>query len=241
MLTFACFIFLGLYHVYVTNPPAFNTLKMTAIFTLLQAQLLIEHVVTEGKKAFNYCNKYYQNNIVIREKIFSNKHILECNAIYYNLKDSKITKIPFKFSKSIIDDGTIIPNDGIIITEIKFDTLETVRLTGEYKTQYSMTQGFNMIEQKFGNDWQPTRMASPFICVEVTYDGSRYDITGLLKEYLYAGNSILSDKFIRMLMFEHLGININPNSRFSLHTVDHEVNVNDVHFDGHEDYVYNLY
>jgi hypothetical protein len=223
----------------VTNPEAFNAIKMTAIFTLLQAQMFVEHCLTEGKKLWYTCDKYIQKNMVAREKIFSNEHILECNAIYYNLKDDKITKIPFKFSKSMVDDGTIIPNYGIIITEIKFDTLETVRLTGGYKTQYSMTSGWRMIEDKFYSGY-PTTVASPFMCVEVLYDGNRYDITGVLKEYLYAGNSILSSAFIRMFMFEHLGIHIKHDATFSLRTVDQSVNINDIHFDGHEEYVYEL-
>lgn len=239
MLTFIAFMLFGLYHIHVTNPEAFNAIKMTAIFTLLQAQMFIEHVVTEGKKLWHLCDKYIQKNMVVREKIFSNEHILECNAICYNLTDNKITKIPFKFSKSMVNDGTIIPNNGFIVTEIKFDTLETVRLTGGYKTQYSMKQGFDMIEDKVSSGY-PTRVASPFMCVEVLYDGNRYDITGVLKEYLYAGNKILSSAFIRMFMFEHLGVNINKNSEFSLHTVDQSVNINDIHFDGHEEYVYEL-
>jgi len=239
MWTFIAFLFFGLYHIYVTNPQAFNTIKMTAFFGLLQAQMFVEHAVTEGKKLWNTCNKYIQKNVVVREKIFSNEHILECNAVYYNLTQDKITKIPFKFTESMVNDGTIIPNYGMIVTEIKFDNLETVRLTGGYKTQYSMAQGFNMIEDKFAGGY-PTRVDSPFMCIEVLYAGNRYDITGLLKEYLYTGNSILSSKFIRMFMFEHLGVHIKKNDDFSLHMVDQAVNINDIHFDGHEDYVYEL-
>jgi hypothetical protein len=239
MLTFIAFMLFGLYHIYITNPEAFNAIKMTAIFTLLQAQMFVEHVVTEGKKLWHNCDKYIQKNMVVREKIFSNEHILECNAIYYNLKEDIITKIPFKFCKSMIDDGTIIPNDGFIVTEIKFDTLETVRLTGGYKTQYSISNGWKMIEDGFASGY-PTRVESPFMCVEVLYDGNRYDITGVLKEYLYAGNKILSSAFIRMFMFEHLGVNINKDAEFSLHTVDQAVNINDIHFDGHEEYVYEI-
>lgn len=239
MWTFLAFIALALYHMSIVNPEAFNAIKMTAIFGLLQAQMFVEHAVTEGKKLLHTCNKYIQKNMVVREKIFSNEHILECNAVYYNLKGDKITKIPFKFCKSMVNDGTIIPNDGFIVTEIKFDNLETVRLTGGYKTQYSMAQGFNMIEDRFASG-HSKRVASPFMCIEVLYAGNRYDITGLLKEYLYAGNSILSSKFIRMFMFEHLGVHISESSDFSLHTVDQAVNINDIHFDGHEDYVYEL-
>ena len=239
MLTFIAFMLFGLYHIHVTNPEAFNAIKMTTIFALLQAQMFVEHAVTEGKKLWHACDKYVQKNMVVREKIFSNEHILECNAVYYNLKEDKITKIPFKFSSSMVNDGTIIPNNGMIVTEIKFDTLETVRLTGGYKTQYSMTQGFNMIEDKFASGY-PTRVPSPFMCVEVLFNGNRYDITSALKEYLYEGNKVLSSEFIRMFMFEHLGVHINHNAEFSLHIVDQAVNINDIHFDGHEEYVYEL-
>lgn len=239
MLTFIAFIFFGLYHVHVTNPAAFNQLKMMAIFSLLHVQMFVEYFLTEVKKVCYKCDKYIQKNLVVREKLFSNEHILECNVVYYNLKQDKVTKIPFKYSKSMVNDGTIIPNDGIIVTEIMFDTLETVRLTGGYKTQYSMKQGFDMIEQQFAGGY-PTKLQCPFMCVEVVYGDARYDITGLLRDYLYSGNTILGSKFIRMFMFEHLGVYITPNAQFSLHTVDHNVNINDIHFDGHEDYSYEL-
>jgi len=245
---FFAFIMFGLYHIYVTNPQAFNTIKMMTLFGLLQAQMFVEHVVTEGKKFWYTCEKCIQNNLVSREKIFSNEHILEANAVYYNLntdkndnddKITKITKIPFKFSKSIVDEGTIIPNDGFIVTEIKFDTLETVRLTYGYKKQYSMKQMWNLIEKDFVGGY-PTQLKNPYMCIEVVYDDNRYDVTGLLKEYLYAGNTILSEKFIRMFMFEHLGVQINHNVSFSLHTVDHDVNMKEVKFDGNEEYGYEL-
>ena len=235
MLTFLAFIFFGLYHIYVTNPQAFNTLKMMAIFGVLQAQMFVEHAVTEGKKFWYKCEKYVQKNVVTREKIFSNQHILECAAISYILKGDTGLKVPFKFSKSMVADGTIIPNDGFLVTEIKFDTLETVRLTYGYNTQYSMGRGWDLIEKDFAGGY-PTQLKNPFMCVEVVYDDNRYDITGLLKEYLYAGNIILSSQFIRMFMFEHLGVYIKPNVSFSLHTVDHNVNMNDVHFDTDVDY-----
>ena len=245
MLMFFAFIMFGLYHLYVTNPQAFSTLKMMTLFGLLQAQMFVEHCFVEGKKFWYTCEKCVQKNLVAREKIFSNEHILESNAIYYNLNTDKndnnykITKIPFKFSKSIVDEGTIIPNDGFIVTEIKFDTLETVRLTYGYKTQYSMKQMWNLIEKDFVGGY-PTQLKNPYMCIEVVYNDNRYDVTGLLKEYLYAGNTILSDKFIRMFMFEHLGVHINQNVSFSLHTVDHDVNMKEVKFDGNEEHGYEL-
>jgi hypothetical protein len=235
MIMFFAFMMFGLYHVYITNPQAFNTIKMMAIFGLLHAQMFVEHAVTEGKKFWYTCEKCFQKNLVTREKIFSNEHILECNAVYYNLKNEKISKIPFKFSKSMVDEGTIIPNDGFIVTEIKFDTLETVRLTYGYFTQYSMKEMWNLIEKDFVGGY-PTRLKCPFMCVEVLYDDNRYDVTGLLKEYLYPGNVILSSQFIRMFMFEHLGVQINHNVSLSLHTVDHDVNMKEVTFDADVDY-----
>ncbi len=242
MLMFFAFIMFGLYHLYVTNPQAFSTLKMMTLFGLLQTQMFVEHAVTEGKKFWYTCEKCVQKNLVAREKIFSNEHILESNAVYYNLSNDnnyKSTKIPFKFSKSMVDEGTIIPNDGFIVTEIKFDTLETVRLTYGYKTQYSMKQMWNLIEKDFAGGY-PTQLKNPFMCIEVVYNDNRYDVTGLLKEYLYAGNTILSDKFIRMFMLEHLGVHINQNVSFSLHTVDHDVNMKEVKFDADVDYDYQL-
>jgi hypothetical protein len=201
---------------------------MNAIFSVLHAQMFVEHAVNEGKRLWNICETYVKKNIP-REKLFSNEHILECYAISYCLNNDNITKVPFKFSKSMVDEGTIIPNDGFIVTEIKFDTLETVRLTYGYRTQYSMKQMWNLIEKDFVVGY-PTRLKCPFMCVEVLYDDNRYDVTGLLKEYLYPVNIILNKQFIRMFMSEHLGVYIKPNTPFSLHTVDHDVNMNDVHF-----------
>ena len=239
MLAFCAFALLGIYHVCVTYPDVYNTLKMMAIFGVLQTQMIVEHSVNECKRLWNICESYVKKNIP-REKLFSNEHILECYAISYCLNNDKITKIPFKFSKSMVDEGTIIPNDGFIVTEIKFDTLETVRLTYGYKTQYSMKQMWNLIETDFAGGY-PTQLKNPYMCVEVVYDDNRYDVTGLLKEYLYPGNIILDKQFIRMFVSEHLGVYIKPTASFSLHTVDHDVNMNDVQFRVDEDdYSYEL-
>jgi hypothetical protein len=238
MLSFLAFMLLGIYHIYVINPEMFNIVKMVSIFSIIQAQMFIEHSINEVKTLWHKCNKYIQNNIIIREKMFTNPHILECNVVSYDLSNDTITTIPYNF-KTLMS-YIMVPSDGIIITEIKFDTLETIRLTTGYMENYSMGQGMEMIEQKFPNGY-PERVQSPFICVEVMYDGNRYDLTNSLKEYLYAGNRILSSRFVRMLMRKHLNVYIKPSSSFSLHTVDQHVHVNDIHFnDVHVDYVYEL-
>jgi hypothetical protein len=240
MFMFCAFMVFGLYHIYVVNPAAFNTIKMMAIFGLIQAQMFVEYSLNEGKKYFHICEKYVKKNIIPRENIFSNEHILECYAISYCLDrdDSKPAKIPYKFSKSVVDEGRIINKDTMFVTEIKFDNLESVRLVDSSNhTFYPMQPKHRMIDSGYSVGY-PTRVKCPFICVEVIYEDIRYDITGLLKEYLYPGNVILSKQFIRMLMFEHLGLYIKPNTSFSLHTVDHEIKINVVHFNAGDDNCY---
>jgi hypothetical protein len=244
MIMFFAFMMFGLYHLYVTNPEAFNRLKIFAIFSVLHAQTFIEHAVNEGKKLWHICERYVKKNMVLRENVFSNQHILECYAISYRLhgENNSPSKVPYKFSKSVVEEGRIVNNDTMFVTEIRFDTLESVRLVISSKdTFYSMKHMYEKIEAEYVVGY-PTRLKCPFMCVEVLYDDNRYDVTGLLKEYLYPGNTILSETFIRMFMFEHLGVYIKPKTPFSLHIVDHNVNMNDIHFGIDEDtgYSYEL-
>ena len=240
MWSFLAFILFGIYHVHVVNPEAFNTLKMFALFSAIQGQMFLEHCVAEGKKVWHQFEKYVRKNLVAREKIFSNDHILSCSVISYNLNDN--SKHNFGFSNALINEAYIVPKNSIIITEIKFDTLDVVRLTYNHNITYPMEVMHGVIDKQFAGGY-PTRLPCPFMCVEVVYNDNRYDVTGLLKEYLYSGNIILSSQFTRMLMWEHLGVYIKPNTPFSLHTVDHEVNMNDIHFVGDEEhgsYAYEL-
>jgi len=240
MLTFLAFICFGLYHVYVTNPAAFNTIKMMTVFSILHAQMFVEHAVTEGKKLWNTCEIYVKKNMVPREKIFSNEHIMECRAISYCLdRDPEHpTKNTYKFSQNTMGEGASITKDTMVVTEIVFDNLETVRLISSPRdTMYSMKDHHKKIDEKFSSGY-PTREKCPFMCVEILYNDNRYDITSLLKEYLYIGNSILSFPFIRMFMFEHLGVYIKPGDSVTLYTVDHHVNTASIEFYGHENHTH---
>jgi hypothetical protein len=211
---------------------------MSAIFGVLHAQMFFEHVICEGKKVWRVCNNYIQKNIVVREKIFSNGHILECTAISYDLNGEYINRKPFKFTQSMIDDDATIRNNGIIVTEIKFDNFDCVKLTSGYDALYSMKTMYETINEQFAGGY-PSEV-SPFMCVDIRYDDNKYDVTGLLREYLYKGNTILTSKFIRMFMFEHFCVNIKKNDTFSLHIVDKDVNISEIRFDGHDDYVYEV-
>lgn len=235
-MSFLAFILFGIYHVCVLNPEAFNALKMFALFSVIQGQMFLEHCVAEGKKVWHRCEKYVQKNLVTREKIFSNEHILSCSVISYNLNDNSTgSKTSLGFSNALIKEAYIVPNNSLIITEIKFDTLDVVRLTYNHNITYPMEVMHEVIDKQFACGY-PTKLQCPFMCVEVVYNDNRYDVTGLLKEYLYSGNIILSSQFTRMLMWEHLDVYIKPNTPFSLHTVDHEVNMNDIHFVGDEEH-----
>ena len=234
MFTFLAFVLFGLYHLYITNPQAFDRLKVAAIFGIIHSQMLIEYTIANGKKIWHACEKYVQKNLIPREKIFSNEHILECTAISYHLNDSLGgSMVRHQFTKKDIDEGKIIRNNSIIITEIKFDTLDVVRLIYHYGRDYSMKNMQELIENQFVGGY-PEPLHCPFICVDVVYADNRYDITGMLKEYLYSGNNILSLGFIRMLMLEHLDVFIKPNTPFSIHTVDHEVKMNNIYCTGDE-------
>jgi hypothetical protein len=239
MLTFLAAILFGVYHVYITNPESFNVVKTMAIFGVLHVQMFVEHAVNESKKLWYICEKYVKKNIVPREKIFSNKHILECRVISYDLEGSVSKKMPIAFTEQLITEEPVIESNTLSVTEIVFDNLEKVRLVSP--STYSVREQYNKIEQMF-TDGCPTRLKCPFMCVEVLYDENRYDITSLLKEYLYTGNVILNLPFIRMFMIEHLGVYVKPGEAISLHMVDHDVNISDIHYHGrdkhmHYDYV----
>lgn len=233
MLSFLLLMLFGIYHVYVTSPQTFDTIKMMGIFGLIQTQMFVEHAVNEGKKIFRLCESYVNKNFIPREKLFSNEHILECNVISYCLEDNP-SKNKYKFSKNRLDEQTTIKKDTIFVTEIKFDNFVRVGLVNpSNEPVYSMQTEYKRIEEEYSSGY-PNRIKCPFMCVEVIYDENNIDITETLKEYLYPGNIILNKHFIRMVMFEHFGIYIKPNTPFSLHTVDHEVNINDVHFNTDE-------
>ncbi len=232
MLPFSFFAFLafGLYHIYVTNPQAFMHIKMTIVFGLLQFQMFFENLLNEGKQFYNKYNRYVLTHLVNRKKMFKNNNIIECTAHVYNLDRTTHQKIKFD---GIAETLITPPNTIVIITEIKFDNLKSVRLTHNSNEQYSFKKVQDLIDNNYARGY-PAQLPFPFMCVVVVYDDNKYEVTKFLSEYMHSKNEILSLNFVKMIMFEHLGVVIKNNSPVYLDMVDKDLNIKYVELDQQE-------
>lgn len=224
LVTIIAFSSYGIYHYYTNYPQSFETVKNEFIwwifYNYMKLWSLNEQLIKYSKSLYIKLRKLLN----IREKVFTNKHINKCNVITYELNViPNGLKTIYNVNSAMLTTNPTIFTGCVSVVEIIFDNSMVVNYTLEPDKEIRLKEIYDMVELKHACGY-PTPAESPMLCVEVAYDNVRYDITLLLKNYLYATNVILCSKFVRMIMYQYLDKYIHPNETFVLHTIDRNMN-----------------
>lgn len=240
MLSFTLFLtcLYGVYYIKNNDPDTYEFLKVNSIIALLKLQMMFEFIFNKFKILYNYCDKYIKINYIYNSDIFSNKQILKCDIITYNLNDYEFpTKNVYNINSDTLSLNTSIYKGSICIVEITYDDLSVVRIVnhkdptiGNNNCNVSFKEILNEIVEKKYSNGLPDKIEMPFLNITVNYNDKEYDIYNAIEKYLLKGNIIFDSAFVRMIMYDYYSVYIIPNTSFTLTIVDKNINFNTIEF-----------
>ena len=245
VLSVLCCAGFTIYFIKLNYPDMYEKIKFYSLICILRLQVMLEILFVNCSNYYKIWKQYVRKSLNKNVKIFSNEHIESVDVVVYDLQDDETPKKrTFNFTNKALDLVTGIVRGTINVIEINFDNYTKVCLVNNEhpvfeKPSFKLSEILYDIIEKESAGGYFTPVESPFMCVEVKYNDNKYDITQHIKNYMYTGNVILNHSFIRMIMYTAFKTYIPPNSKFSLHTIDKNVNFNTINFS--EDNIHGSY